>query len=314
MGWSHIVKGSVFMAEVGDFIRMSAELNLFFLRIMKEHAFFLQMGFTDKEKVLSREAGIHSKNFEELLNLATELANGNVGKDAKNSGEFVTHYTLDAERATQYFTGFPFDYDTTRAEMNLQSGIPTGDVQRWMSSMYDLDQKALVATNSLINFKQRIYQDVTACRIFTTAYPHLIDHIIREAQLYVHMLEMLLNSWDTTDYRRMVEQEVFWNQIMRDHSKFIAGMLDPTEDRLIDTAREFSETFDRLSTAAQQANRTTFQRVTDQSLEATLALQNFKANGARGILGCNIRSVILPLLSDHVLREANHYIRILRQA
>lgn len=34
--------------------------------------------------------------------------------------------------------------------------------------------------------------------------------------------------------------------------------------------------------------------------------------GAEGILQCKIRSVILPLLADHVLREANHYIRLLR--
>ena len=33
--------------------------------------------------------------------------------------------------------------------------------------------------------------------------------------------------------------------------------------------------------------------------------------GAKGISGCKIRSVILPLLADHVLREANHYIRLL---
>ena len=28
--------------------------------------------------------------------------------------------------------------------------------------------------------------------------------------------------------------------------------------------------------------------------------------GAKGISGCRIRSVILPLLANHVLREANH--------
>ena len=30
-----------------------------------------------------------------------------------------------------------------------------------------------------------------------------------------------------------------------------------------------------------------------------------------GIDACRIRSIILPLLADHVLREANHYIRLL---
>ncbi|OUP50046.1 DUF2935 domain-containing protein [Lachnoclostridium sp. An181] len=29
------------------------------------------------------------------------------------------------------------------------------------------------------------------------------------------------------------------------------------------------------------------------------------------MLDCQISSIILPFLSDHILREANHYIRVL---
>lgn len=32
-----------------------------------------------------------------------------------------------------------------------------------------------------------------------------------------------------------------------------------------------------------------------------------------GITGCDIRSIILPLLADHVLRETNHYLWILNR-
>lgn len=47
------------------------------------------------------------------------------------------------------------------------------------------------------------------------------------------------------------------------------------------------------------------------SLDETVKFREFKAAGAKGIQNCEIRSVILPLLADHVLREANHYIRLL---
>ena len=43
----------------------------------------------------------------------------------------------------------------------------------------------------------------------------------------------------------------------------------------------------------------------------TAKLIDFKKAATKGILGCEIKSIILPLLSDHVLREANHYLRIL---
>ncbi len=52
--------------------------------------------------------------------------------------------------------------------------------------------------------------------------------------------------------------------------------------------------------------------MTETALKETLRFRDFKAAGAKGILDCQISSIILPLLADHVLREANHYIRILK--
>lgn len=51
--------------------------------------------------------------------------------------------------------------------------------------------------------------------------------------------------------------------------------------------------------------------LTEKSLQETLKYREFKEAGTEGILSCSIASIILPLLADHVLREANHYIRIL---
>ena len=54
------------------------------------------------------------------------------------------------------------------------------------------------------------------------------------------------------------------------------------------------------------------QTLTQQTLEETVKFRDFKAAGTQGIQQCRIRSIILPLLADHVLREANHYIRLLQ--
>ena len=51
---------------------------------------------------------------------------------------------------------------------------------------------------------------------------------------------------------------------------------------------------------------------TDEILAKTIEFSKFKAAGTEGILNCKIASLILPLLADHVLREANHYIRLLQ--
>ncbi|WP_330648083.1 DUF2935 domain-containing protein [Metaclostridioides mangenotii] len=61
-----------------------------------------------------------------------------------------------------------------------------------------------------------------------------------------------------------------------------------------------------------QAANTLINSITGETLDETVKFRDFKESGVKGINKCKIRSIIQPLLADHVLREANHYIRILK--
>lgn len=98
---------------------------------------------------------------------------------------------------------------------------------------------------------------------------------------------------------------------MMEHAQFIRGLLDPTEEELIDTADDFAHEFKCLRKEALAKTDATIDSVTDETLFQTIQLKNFKQAATEGITSCEIRSIILPLLADHVLREANHYIRLL---
>ena len=105
--------------------------------------------------------------------------------------------------------------------------------------------------------------------------------------------------------------EEFWNRIMMEHALFIRGLLDPTEVKLIETADKFAAEYQELLEKARQQDCRAL-GMTQETLEETLRYRDFKAAGTEGILNCKIASIILPLLADHVLREANHYIRLLQ--
>jgi hypothetical protein len=141
----------------------------------------------------------------------------------------------------------------------------------------------------------------------------LIDHILREAKLYLHMLQRLQRRESFNLEEEEYQQEVFWNNIMAEHSKFIRGLLDPTENELINTANDFANEFDQLTLEAQEAmdRAMPLRDVTVDSLNATEQIKNFNTQGTQGLIGCKIKSIIIPLLGDHVLRESNHYLRLL---
>lgn len=112
----------------------------------------------------------------------------------------------------------------------------------------------------------------------------------------------------------MYEQESFWNGIMAEHSKFIRGLLDPTEGELINMANNFGNEFDKLTKESKEAMNKTIPilKVTQDSLKATVEIVKFKSQGTQGLVECKIKSIIIPLLADHTLREANHYLRLLK--
>lgn len=297
-----------------EFVKQSLELHLFFARIMKEHSFFLELGFTPKDKDYAERGDMLRMEFDKLLAEAVMLSNGVVSNDVLRSGEVITPYTLNAEIASAYFTGVRIRTDITKAEAGLVGGRIVNPASVLEQKVSILNQKAIGLITEIIKYKTTILSNVLSCKMFTVNYPLLIDHILREAKLYLYMVRRLQNKDEINTQKEAYEQEAFWNRIMAEHSKFIRGLLDPSENELFETANNFGNEFDELTAEAIQAMNNTIpiETVTEDSLKATIELRNFKEQGTVGILQCKVKSIIIPLLGDHTLREANHYLRLLK--
>lgn len=297
-----------------DFARQSLELHLFFGRIMKEHSFFLELGFTPRDSNYTQQADGFRREFDRLLWDVVSVSNGVVSSNVLNSGEVFTQYTIDAEMASSYYTGIHIPSEITRAEMDLMGARNRPVSQRIDQKVYEINQRAIELISSLINFKSEILSNVLSCKMFTVNYPLLIDHIMREAKLYLKMVRQLQGTEEFDIENEALEQELFWNRIMAEHAKFIRGLLDPTENDLISMANNFGNEFDQLTEDAKAAMDSTFPaaQVTAESLAATKEIRDFKAQGTLGLIECKVKSIIIPLLGDHTLREANHFLRLLK--
>lgn len=291
------------------YVIKSLELHLFFGRIMKEHAFFLRAGFTPADPTFSEKAEYYLKAFEELLMEAVSLSDGVAGKAVLSSGEMITEFTALAEKQTERFTGIPINKEITRKTQNLRCRErQCGNLARLTGRVRRINHTALRLLDGLICFKENVLKCVLQCEMFTMNYPLLIEHILREAKLYRRYIEILEREGDLRE-KTMKDTERFWNQIMMEHAQFIRGLLDPCETDLYCKADGFAREYCKLLDASCSAHEKTLR---EESLEQTLQFRDFKAAGTQGIQQCKIRSVILPLLADHVLREANHYLRLLQ--
>lgn len=300
------------MISTEKYITLSLESHLFFARIMKEHSLFLEAGFTPKNTDFSKEAEHYKVSFEKLLLDVVKLSNERIEESVLYSGEIFTEYTLEAEKKTEYYTGIKINSKITLMEKHLDCKDSNSIDSKMVKCIKNINTRAIKLLDGLIDFKMRVLDGMLSCELFTANYPLLIEHIIREAKLYRSYIKALEADKDISkeDIRKT---ELFWNQIMMEHSLFIRGLLDPSENELIITSNNFANEFYELIKKADEATEMTMATVTSDTLKETAKLRDFKKAATRGIADCKIRSIILPLLADHVLREANHYIRLLNE-
>ncbi|HHV38871.1 MAG TPA: DUF2935 domain-containing protein [Tepidimicrobium sp.] len=298
------------MLDEKRFIQISLELNLFFARIMKEHMIFMEAGLLAKNSDLILEADQLKRSFEKLLGETVDLSDGVIRQATMDSNEFVTPYTLELENMVESLTGICIDTNLTLKEMELEPNLGYNHPSQLGERVFNLNNRIINLIIEIINFKDQLLSKVEDCKIFTFIYPSMQEHLIREAKFY-------LNSLINLQERKMPEKdiiktEVFWDEIMGEHAKYIRGMLDPTEEALFNEANDFAILFEKLTGETIDAVKQSIVEITKKNLKATEGIKEFKSSSAEGLLACEIKSIINPLLADHVLREANRYIRVLK--
>ena len=155
-------------------------------------------------------------------------------------------------------------------------------------------------------------------------WPLFFDHTRHEAERWSRRLEQI--STGDADFDRE-EVAVFWDNIMDEHARFIAHLLDPDEVELVERATKTGKVFEKLggggmggAVAALNAEPGTVARAitehpeTSAVLSAAEAILDFKTQAARDIEAARIKSIIDPRLADHVRREALKFVDELQRA
>ncbi|GLF87952.1 MULTISPECIES: DUF2935 domain-containing protein [Bacillus] len=167
------------------------------------------------------------------------------------------------------------------------------------------------------NFKRNLLILIINCKVSGFNFPLLVDHIAREAEYFVRTLQKFNKGILDPIQDAIISENVFWLRIMMEHSRFIASLLDQSERKLVHKASEFGDNFEVLLNQARDVESMLFRKkptypiiakLNDDSEDATTELRNFKKAGLEMIKSCQIKNVINPLLADHVLREANHFL------
>jgi hypothetical protein len=119
----------------------------------------------------------------------------------------------------------------------------------------------------------------------------------------------------------------FWTNIMDEHARFVAHLLDPNEYELIEKSFNTSNVFRKLGddsvagtvgALAQEPGTVIDSLARNPELDAVMSaaqtILDFKTQAVRDIEAGRIKSIIEPRLADHVRREALKFVNELKRA
>jgi hypothetical protein len=199
------------------------------------------------------------------------------------------------------------------------SGTPPerGDLNRFTNDIVE-EIKPFIAWKATMGDAQR------NGTLRSLVWPLFFDHTRHEAERWTSRLEQLSRGESEFDKREVAD---FWNNIMEEHARFVAQLLDPDEFELIQKATDASETFRALGSggaggavAALAAKPATVTKAllefpeSSAVLSAAESILDFKTRTARDIEAARIKSIIDPRLADHVRREALKFVDEFKRA
>lgn len=180
-----------------------------------------------------------------------------------------------------------------------------------------LNEDSIQLVYGFRNFKRNLLILIINCKVSGFNFPLLVDHIAREAEYFMRSLQKFNQGIMDPIQDAIISENVFWIRIMMEHSRFIASLIDDSERNLVIQARKFGDDFEVLLNQARDVESMLYNKqptypiigkMNKDSESATAELRDFKKAGLELIKSCQIKSVINPLLADHVVREAEHFL------
>jgi hypothetical protein len=175
-----------------------------------------------------------------------------------------------------------------------------------------------------IEYKARLGEAQSSGKLRSLVWPLFFDHTRHEAERWERRLNGLTNGESEFERSEVVR---FWTNIMDEHARFVAHLLDPDEFELVEKSFSAGSVFRELgsdsvggtvSALAKEPQTVVDSLAKNPELDAVMSavqtILDFKTQAVRDIEAGRIKSIIEPRLADHVRREALKFLNELKRA
>jgi len=268
-----------------NFVKDSLRENIFWLRIMKEHAIFIRLGLPCEEKTLIQQA----KEFEQLFRRLEERA-----KNTSEQRQAVKRLNEDVIAALERFIGFKTKIlnKLITCQLRFAELLPLlVDHIRREAIRFKVILLRLQNNIELVSAEEALKEEIFWLRIMGE-HAHFIAHLLDPSER--KLVKQSENFAKNFEQLRLQAEDLQSMEVPQEFENSLLPATNLCEHQLPTSFCELPQVLliPRLK------------RFNGEAIQATEQILLFKAVALQLIQQCKVLSIIPPLLAAHILREA----------
>lgn len=284
------------------FVQQSLTDNLFYLRTIRDFTVNIEISLPVKYQSYIDTARDFRKRCDEYLEKVLELSNNTLLTIFWDTGIFITPYTLSTELLTEKLFGVDLNTVLTEEEekLNTIQNAPT-PTEDQLIVIERLNNDAIILATNFFDYVSSILNDMLTQEVFSYSYPLFYNFMLREIGLYINDLKRI-NEKTSIDPIFVLGYESRYSLSMKNIAQFISGLADPSQEAIIQKAREFEQRFSEILDEYNKSNLDpTFQNELSQMTLATVQeFQDFLETIIKRILNKELYFIVEPLFWDNL--------------
>lgn len=295
-----------------DYISFAIENSLVITRLMYNHVIFLKViiyysGNNNNDNYSEHFDEVQDMYKDLLLDFLT-LANGNVSAKFIRQHILITEYTDILEKKTCLLSRINTDSKINELSHSLKSKTSNKEYNDYeKATLKTLLTKLDLILNKSIEKYELLNYEINQNNMEMFFDPNFINHFIDETKLFKYTLDFFVKQIKfTPSFVFCLNFEVA--KMLNEHSKYVYQMNNPVSDVYNEPIKKSStQSHDIMMESGAGMTPTSSKQISHECKDCTTDFIHWNEDLVKGIVHLGYYQVIIPLLYDHILREANYF-------
>lgn len=302
----------VFILNNEEFVMESINLNLYFLRSVREFCANIELSFLSNNIFYINKAKDIALRCEEIGRELMKISNNKISQKAIDYEILTTPYTLPCEELTEKLFDIKLATDITKIEVNLKPGIVLNVTDELVKTIENINSRALTITKDFTTLCNDINKKLVTNNLFSYSYPTMYEFMVYQTSIFNLELDRLINK-DKIDPLFALNYEFLGSNSMRTIALFINKLVDIKHKDITLKSQEFADRFDEMaklysSTSITPENQ---KELTDKQIDLVTEFKLFVERCITDLLNSNLYFIIEAIFFDNMLTKVNYFLYIL---